>query len=90
MSQTQPAFVRSEPSAFSKQIHAANLTFEDVVRLTDGRISLAKIKNHSVGKTPLSPEDAAIINQVIAAWRMAQAQVKFVVFQAIQGVKAAR
>ncbi len=75
-----------------EQLHAAGMTYTDVVRLTNGRLTENMLKKANarsaghLGESALSPENTALLNQVIAAYRMSQEHVKWVVFEAV-GVK---
>jgi hypothetical protein len=74
----------------SEALKAANLSMADVERLTDGVLTINRLKRASADLQPLDSVEAALVNQVIAAWRMAETHAKSVVFSAVQGLKASK
>ena len=81
--------LQTEWSKLAEQLHAAHLSFTDVERLSSGRLKVSRLKKASVGIQPFTPEESIVINQIIAATRMANEHVKFVVFEAVSALPKA-
>jgi len=73
---------------FADQIKSAQLTMEQIETYSEGVLTVGKLKKHSAGVRDLSPEDAQLLNRIIAAHRMGMERTKVVVFEAVRAVKS--
>jgi hypothetical protein len=73
--------------SFGDQVKAARLSFSDISWLSNGVLTVQKLKNHSAGIRPLSAADYALALDIIDAHRAASKGIRLLVLSKVKARK---